>query len=481
MHRFSLSYLDKLFAGSFWLLVLILLMPSGVSQAQSGRPDSEAVRAFREEQLAYSIGLQAYLYGYPAIDYGRVMREQTTAGADSHGVYAQINQFFNQTQLAAPGGMYAGRAPNNDTLYFTGWLDLRGGPVAIDAPDTHDRYYALTYADFYSEVQHTGRRTTGTKAQQILVAGPDWQGETPKGMQLIRMKTRLAYVLGRVVVNGPEDLAAANMVMAQFKVRPLNKLSQDRSAQEKPSQEKLELPTATALTTLDFFRFLNGFLRENPRLPAEEVLMAQFDLVGLGPHVQFDAEKLSPATRKGLERALVDGRRILGEAAYAAPRKGWSPIRQLYGAYGFNYLMRAIVEYNGFLGNLPEESAYPSINFDDAGELLTGAKAYRLTFAADALPPVDAFWSLSAYDVRTIDLIPNPLQRYSIGDRSPDLKRKTDGSIEIRLQKNAPLETDVNWLPVGDGPFFLTLRMYQPRPMALDGSYRLPPMEEVKP
>jgi hypothetical protein len=217
------------------------------------------------------------------------------------------------------------------------------------------------------------------------------------------------------------------------------------------------------------------------RLPAEDVLMAQFDLIGVGPRAQFDSAKLSPGTRQGLERALVDGRRILSEAPYAAPRKGWSPIRQLYGVYGFNYLMRAIVEYNGLLGNVPEESAYPSINFDDAGELLTGAKVYRLQFAADALPPVDAFWSLSAYGVRTIDLIPNPIKRYSIGDRSPDLKRKADGSIEIRLQKNAPLETDVNWLPVGDGPFFLTLRMYQPQSRALDGKYQLPPVEEVKP
>jgi hypothetical protein len=452
------------------LALLVLTTVGLAAQAQSARPDSEAVRAFRDEQLAYSIGLQAYLYGYPAIDYGRVMREQTTAGADAHGVYAPVNQFFVQTQLATPGGLYAGRAPNNDTLYFTGWLDLRDGPVVVEAPDTHDRYYALTYADFYSEVQHTGRRTTGTKAQRILVAGPGWQGEVPRGMQVIRLKTRLGYVLGRVVVNGPGDTAAANALMARFKIQPLDKSVATKS----PSPE---LPMVAAQTSLDFFRFLNLFLRDNPRLPAEDALMAQFDLIGVGPHMQFDAGKLSAGTRKGLERALVDGRRILSEAAYAAPNKGWSPIRQLYGVYGFNYLMRAIVEYNGFLGNVPEESAYPSINFDEAGAMLTGAKAYRLKFAADALPPVDAFWSLSAYDVRTIDLIPNPIDRYSLGDRTPDLKRKPDGSIEIRLQKNAPQESDVNWLPVGDGPFFLTLRMYQPQPAALEGQYRLPLVE----
>ncbi|HSB98211.1 MAG TPA: DUF1254 domain-containing protein [Spongiibacteraceae bacterium] len=400
------------------------------------------------------------------------MRAQTTPNADPHGVYAPINQLFSQAKLAAPGGLYAGRGPNNDTLYFTGWLDLRDGPVVIDAPDTHDRYYALTYADFYSEVQHTGRRTTGTKAQHILIAGPEWQGDVPAGMQLIRLKTQLGYILGRVLVNGANDTAAVKALIAQFKMHPL---VSDLQAKSSPLESKL--PTATSLTSLDFFQYLNEFLQDNPRVPGEEGLMAQFDLVGIGPQVQFDAARLSSGTRKGFERALIDGRRILSEAAYGAANKGWSPIRQLYGAYGFNYLSRAITEYNGFLGNLPEESAYPSISFDQAGEILTGAKAYRLIFARGSLPPVDAFWSLTAYDMRTVDLIPNSINRYSLGDRTPNLKYKSDGSIEIRLQKNAPLETDVNWLPVGDGPFFLTLRLYQPKAAALSGEYHLPAVE----
>lgn len=468
--RFSIPFSTAIMTACAKVLTLALLALALPALAQpSQRPDSETVRAFRDEQLAYSIGLQAYLYGYPALDYGRVMREQTTPKQDPHGVYAPVNQLFSQTRLAEPGGLYAGRAPNNDTLYFTGWLDLRGGPLVVDAPDTADRYYALTFADFYSEVQHTGRRTTGTKAQRVLVAGPQWQGKVPAGMHLIRLKTQQGYLLGRVLVNGPDDLATANALIARFKINPLNN----------GSVKPLELPTAAALTSVEFFRFLNQFLRDNPRLPGEEALMAQFDLVQIGPNTRFDPAASSAATRRGLERALADGKRMLSEAPYAAPQRGWSPIRQLYGHYGFNYLARAVVEYNGLLGNLPEESAYPSINLDQAGNLLDGHKRYRLVFPANALPPVDAFWSLSAYDVRTIDLIANPINRYSIGDRTPELRRKQDGSIEIRIQKDAPSEADVNWLPVGDGPFFLTLRLYQPKAEALNGSYRLPAVEAM--
>ena len=205
--------------------------------------------------------------------------------------------------------------------------------------------------------------------------------------------------------------------------------------------------------------------------------MAQFDMAGFGPKSQFDPSVLSEGARKGLERAIVDGHKILSESPRAGGRKGWGPIRELYGQYGFDYLRRATVEFNGLLGNLPEESTYPSLVADEMGNFLVGKKQYRLVFKADELPPVDAFWSLSAYDAQSIDLIPNPIARYSIGDRTKGLKRKSDGTIEILIQSSPPTDPDINWLPVGDRMFFLTLRMYQPRPAAFDGRYHLPALE----
>lgn len=450
-------------------LVLACLAPVATAQPAPGPgPDRQALRDFRAEALAYSVGLQAYLYGYPAVDYERVMREQTTKGMDPHAVFAPLNQFYYQTGLAEPGGLFAGRAPNNVTIYFSAWLDLRAGPVTVEVPDMGDRYYALTYADFYSEVQHTGRRTTGNAAQTVQIVGPDWQGEAPAGTRLIRLRTWQGYLLGRVYVAGPDDLAAAKSLASRI-----------RLTAPKPVAP-LDLPLAGQMSGLDYFGYLNRFLRENPRLPGEEVLMAQFDQVGLGPKVKFDPNHLSAGARRGLERAVADGHRILADAPLSAePHPGWGPTRQMMGAYGTNYLVRAITEYNGFLGNLPEESVYPSALSDTKGNPLDGSRRYRLVFASGAIPPNDAFWSLSAYDSKTVDLMPNPIRRYSIGDRTPGLRRRADGTIEIRIQKEAPTEADVNWLPVGVGPFFLTMRIYQPRPEALSGAYKLPPIEAL--
>ncbi|MFN8626756.1 MAG: DUF1214 domain-containing protein [Candidatus Binatia bacterium] len=450
-------------------LSLVLALGNATARAQPARPDAAAVVAQRDEAIAYAIGLQAYLYGYPALDYMRVMREQTTAGADPHGVYAPINHIYFQDGLAEPGGFFAGRAPNTSTIYFSAWLDLSSGPVTIDAPDTHDRYYVLTYADFYADVQHTGRRTTGTAAQRILVVGPGWNGKPPAGVHLIRLRTDLGYLLGRVLVDGPQDLSAARSVMRRF-----------RLSGPTPTPAARQPPAPETLTSPDVFRSLNIFLKNNPRLPGEDALMAQFDRIGVGPGATFDARRLSTGTRRGLERAVADGHAILANAPLAAPVvEGWTPMVTTYGNFGFDYLERAIIEYNGFLGNLPQEAVYPSAQTDASGDPLNGGKRYRIVFPANGLPPNDAFWAINAYDLRTMDLFPNRARRYAVSDRMPDLRRRADGAVEIRTQQEEPAEQDVNWLPVGAGRFFLSCRIYQPRAPVLDGRYTLPPIEAL--
>jgi hypothetical protein len=98
--------------------------------------------------------------------------------------------------------------------------------------------------------------------------------------------------------------------------------------------------------------------------------------------------------------------------------------------------------------------------------------------------PVDAFWSLTLYE-RTPEgqyfLVDNPLQRYSIGDRSPGLRRNADGSIDLYVQHATPEpEREANWLPAPRGPFALSMRAYQPRGELVSGRFRLPAVERTK-
>ena len=204
--------------------------------------------------------------------------------------------------------------------------------------------------------------------------------------------------------------------------------------------------------------------------------MAQFDQIGVGPTAAFDPGSLDAATRQGLELALKQGQQLVRLSASQAmtARNGWIFLPDA-GRYGADYLRRAAVVLGGY-ANLPEESVYPATLLDSQGDRLDGANHYQLHFSADALPPVDAFWSLSLYDDAR-SLAVNAIDRYSIGDRSSQLQYNPDGSLTLYLQHAEPApDQRSNWLPAPAGHFMAVLRLYEPRPAVLSGAWAPPPL-----
>lgn len=116
---------------------------------------------------------------------------------------------------------------------------------------------------------------------------------------------------------------------------------------------------------------------------------------------------------------------------------------------------------------------------DGGGKTLDGSGRYRLRFPSD--PPVGAFWSVTMYDTPDFFLVANPIDRYSIGDRTPGLVRGDDGSLTIYMQRDEPTDPTAraNWLPTPAGTFRPILRMYEPAAAVFDGGYELPPIERV--
>jgi hypothetical protein len=193
--------------------------------------------------------------------------------------------------------------------------------------------------------------------------------------------------------------------------------------------------------------------------------------------VQFDAAALDPATRRGLEKGISNARAMLraaGNVPLPDVRNGWIFPLGL-ADYGHDYLSRAAVAAGGY-ANRPEESTYAARTVDDAGQPMTGAQRHHLHFRPEHIPPAGAFWSLSAYDALTRNLIENPIRRYSIGDRTRGLRKNADGSLDIHISRERPADGASNWLPVGEGPFYLVVRIYEPGPAVFDGSYALPPL-----
>lgn len=123
---------------------------------------------------------------------------------------------------------------------------------------------------------------------------------------------------------------------------------------------------------------------------------------------------------------------------------------------------------------------YLPIFTDHQGQPFSSDASYRIVFPGDNLPPAEAFWSITLYSLPDNQLRENPIDRYAIGDRTPTLKRKADGSIEIYNQQAQPEQGADNWLPTGGkGNFWMIMRMYRPGEKALSGRFVPPAVERT--
>jgi hypothetical protein len=132
----------------------------------------------------------------------------------------------------------------------------------------------------------------------------------------------------------------------------------------------------------------------------------------------------------------------------------------------------------GLLYNPKEVSTY-DVTFDDgAGAQLDGSNRYVLRL--NPPPPVNAFWSVSMYSAKTFGFVENPINRYSLGDRTRGIAYGADGSLNVVIQHDAPTDPAerANWLPAPDGPFYLAIRHYSPKAPIITGDWMPPPVQK---
>jgi hypothetical protein len=427
---------------------------------------------------AYTLGVQAYVWGYPLVRMEHVARQYTTVPADNPptSYRAPLDRIGWARELATAAARDMPTA-NNDTFYMSAVVKL-DEPFVLSVPDTHDRYYVVNIFNMWQELQHyIGRRATGTAAARYAIVPPGWQGTMPAGVTRLDVITNMVWLWGRLRIADGEDKAPVIALQNQFTLLPLSLLDKADAA---PSVPPLPPLPAIEDDDLGFFTQLGAALKDNAVQPVDQALFGQFARIGLTAN-GFDASKLSPPARQGLLRALKDGPfvAISAMATAAVQRSGWTWATGL-DSFGFDYPKRALVAGPYLGGNGEKEAMYPLRYTDSDGAVLTGEKAYTMTFSSP--PPVDAFWSVTVYDAQNKLLTANPISRFKVGTDTPGLVSGADGSITIPLQHESPAGPAAkNWLPTPSGPFYLVLRLYQPKTTVLDGTYRLPEVVRAGP
>ena len=194
----------------------------------------------------------------------------------------------------------------------------------------------------------------------------------------------------------------------------------------------------------------------------------------------FDSSRFDAGGLDEIEAGTAAAREaIAANVAHLGARvNGWTLATDAIGVYGNSYLKRATIALGGLGANPPEDAVYPVLLADSDGDPITGDQNYVIHFDAEALPPVDAFWSITMYDGEGFQSA-NELDRFAIGDRD-QLTYNADGSLDIFIQHTTPgPDRQANWLPAPTGPLGITMRLYAPGAEALNGKWAPPPVDKV--
>ena len=137
-----------------------------------------------------SLAAEAYVYAYPLVIMEVSRRQQTARGSSGKPGFGASNAFHHMRAFPTADFRAIVR-PNFDTLYSSAWLDLTGGPVLIDLPDSGGRYYMLPLLDMWTDVFAVpGSRTTGDSERRIMVIGPGFDGDVPDDALIIEARRR---------------------------------------------------------------------------------------------------------------------------------------------------------------------------------------------------------------------------------------------------------------------------------------------------
>jgi hypothetical protein len=405
---------------------------------------------------------EAWTFCLPLVE---VARLRMLAGIRAQRAGNGINSFNHTRELVTPG-MRVITTPNVDTLFSNAFIDLENGPATIVIPPTGERYFSIQLMDMYTNsFAVLGTRTVGCDGGTFTIVGP--RDAAANGA--VRSPTAWIWAMVRIAVNGPDDLAEIHqiqdgMVLQTGPARTPGKFAQRHA----PWQE--------------FFASASVLLNESPGLATDHAALGRIALLGLGPGRAFNPSAFDAEQAGEIEAGIADARGVIA----TRPREaidGWAYSDADSGNWRQNYVHRARAAVRGLAG-LPRQEAIYMHGVAPDGNFHFQEGSWQLHLAADQLPPVYAFWSLTAYEVTPQGqyfLAENPLNRYSIGDRTRGLRRNDDGSFDIWISRQDPGgdKTD-NWLPVPEnGPYSLGMRAYLPKQELLTGDYRLPPLIPV--
>ncbi len=496
---------------------------------QDGMPSADTLEKVYDH-LDFAHACEAYAGGLPWVNLHAMRRGLLAAGVkDGEFIYFPV--------LHAGARLPTGNA---DTPYALGFVDLRDGPMVVEAPG-HFMGGVNDHGGAWVIDMGGSGPDRGTGGRYLLVP-PGYEGRLPEGgFHVARPRTSLVLVFGRVFLEGDDPASAAGRLCSQLKVYPYADGGIGTSFASFLHGDAALGPVALPPETV----FHDGSsMSVEGILPSDASFYAMLDeVVQQEPVGALDPELMGHIAAIGIVKGrpfAPDDRmqRILGEAVavadatarslcmrprdpawYAYPGSAWMPLTITTVGYdfetpppriegpvrdGIRTPERAVTSpstgylaldartalFYGAAGISPASAMlvsgigaqYVVATVDADGLYLDGARTYRVTLPGPI--PAARFWSFTVYDSQTRAMLDTPQRHPRAGSQpypSPAAEPGADGSTTVWFAPEQPHGVGRgNWIQTLPGRgWYVMLRLYSPLEPYFDKSWRPGEIEAI--
>ena len=456
--------------------------PIGTLKFFDGFPDDATVQKVYDN-LDFSRGVQAFMSGMPGTSLVGMRTGFQKLGA-VNGTILIFEDRLDSKSLFLTG--------NTDSVYFSTWLNLKDGPLVIEAPPKVLAFLDDSWFQYVTDIGNAGRdKGQGGK---YLVLPPGYNGEVPEGYFVARSRTYNLWLMGRgFAVNG--DLKpAVESIKKNLRIYPLTQA-------KNPPETKFINGSGVELNTVhandfSYFEELNEVVQEEPSEALDPERLGLFASIGIEKGKPFEPDArmkkiLTEAAAVGnaTSRAILFRTRM--KDAHFYPDSAW--VTTFAGGYEFlsqpgvrNLDARTMFHYYA-TGITPAMalkmvgigSQYAAAFVDSEGKPLDGSKTYKIHLPPNI--PAKDFWSFVVYDNQTRSMLQTDEQFPSIGSQTKGIVVNPDSSVDVWFGPTAPQGHEANWVQtVPNKGWNVLLRLYGPLPPWFDKTWKPGEFELVK-
>ncbi|WP_426535667.1 DUF1254 domain-containing protein [Bradyrhizobium sp. McL0615] len=440
-----------------------------------------------QERLIRSRAVESVIWAMPAVNYDLMLQEMLskTDGKVNQAVYwGRPLDWHNQTLT-----------PNPDAIYFMAFFNTKDGPIVLDLPpgDNNGSFNANIVNVWQMPLEDAGL-LGADKGQggKYLILPPGYADRAPDGYIALQSDTFGGYMLLRsnLKSHNSADVARSIDYGKRFKVYPLAQASSPATTIFTDAKDVTF--DSTIRYDASFFEHLDRIVQSEPWLQRDRAMIDPLKSLSIEKGKPFkpdDASKalLTAATREA--GAWLEAKYDAGLPPFFSATSRWTVpappelVKAAQEAYADPNLYpvdnRGMAYSYAYIGikRLGVGQFYLISIRDKEGQSFDGGNTYRLMVPAN--PPVEQYWSVTAYDRQTHALIKN-MPRASRSSQIPELQKNADGSVDIYFGPAAPVGKDANWVPTDPArKFELMFRAYAPTKALFEKSWVLSDVEKI--